>query len=189
MPKLPFDVYSVKLFMSIHLVLALLANMSHMWSYNLAAALIFVWAVYKYEDNEPLYISLCTFIGSVFLDIIVLSIFAGDITQKQPYSVYRDTNRFCLGMTILGLLIKPWTAHVMMREFTRRGGDISMYIPALSRHGAGNTYQPVDGTNTIAPPTAVVSENQPPSYNTADKQPLKQPAPAPGGDATDVVPF
>ena len=44
-------------------------------------------------------------------------------------------------MTILSLLIKPWTIFVSLREFSRRGGDIKAYLPfAPSVGGAQAGY-------------------------------------------------
>eukprot|EP00039_Didymoeca_costata_P019087 m.336196 g.336196 ORF g.336196 m.336196 type:complete len:158 (+) comp17779_c0_seq1:280-753(+) len=127
--------YNIKLFMAIHLILALAASFSHMYAYNLVTVVILVWSIYKYEDNEPMFVCLCVFVMSIMMDIIVLCIYAGPITATQPYSIYRDTNRFCLGMTILALMIKPWTFYLMLREFTRRGGVLGTYIPGLRKQG------------------------------------------------------
>ena len=43
------------------------------YAYNCAAAVLLVMAVYKYEDTEPLFVSMTVHIATVFLDIIVVS--------------------------------------------------------------------------------------------------------------------
>lgn len=85
---------------------------------------------YKYEDTEPLFVGIASVFLSLILDITYLSIY-GDGIVNAPAIGHSITGvaKFSAAMTIMALLIKPWTIFVSLREFSRRGGDIKAYIP------------------------------------------------------------
>jgi len=144
-----------------------------------------LWAVFKYEDTEPFFISQVTFALSILLDIIVMSIYAGRILDDR--CVNCDTDRFCIAINIIGILIKPWTMYVCMREFTVRGGDYHAYMPTVSQDRSG--YQSMGGEEAGAPNGQQQAPGMPPpQYGQQQKQQQQQQGHH-GQANIDAVPF
>eukprot|EP00041_Stephanoeca_diplocostata_P028590 m.820721 g.820721 ORF g.820721 m.820721 type:complete len:203 (+) comp23397_c2_seq1:94-702(+) len=185
--NLPFDPLGLKLVIFVQLVLAFFSNIAGFFSYNMVTFTICLWAVYKADEYEPMFIGLCFIFFSILLDIIVLSLYGGDMTDKRATA----TTHFCVSMCIIGVILKPWPIYVCYREFEMRGGDLHTYFTFLNKR---DSYEPV--------------VDQPPNYSgftgstapvsTSDKQPLNptttQAAPAnsdsyqSGGGSSSLAP-
>eukprot|EP00052_Salpingoeca_macrocollata_P032884 m.6736 g.6736 ORF g.6736 m.6736 type:complete len:184 (-) comp4372_c0_seq1:52-603(-) len=116
---------SVRTALYVQLTVALLANVSGAYSYNIAVFILLAWAVHTTEAGiQPLMIATCSIVFSMVLDLVVLGVYAHDIIHQDAdgHKVQVDTAKFALGMLMLSLLLKPWTLYVTARELKFRTG-------------------------------------------------------------------
>eukprot|EP00051_Salpingoeca_urceolata_P011340 m.140373 g.140373 ORF g.140373 m.140373 type:complete len:174 (-) comp17082_c0_seq4:127-648(-) len=151
---------SPKTWASLMLVVALLSNIDGHYSYNLATLVVVVWSLHVHHSPQSAHdatasradiilLGLCLVLFSILLDIIELGIFAEDRIknrgdQQQTKAKYRDTARFCLGMTILNLLCKPVLAYALFHEHAARGGTFSLRPNAKPSYGTLPSEPPAE---------------------------------------------
>eukprot|EP00037_Helgoeca_nana_P031939 m.411331 g.411331 ORF g.411331 m.411331 type:complete len:264 (-) comp28634_c0_seq1:416-1207(-) len=133
MPGLPFNPLGLKLALFTSLTVAIFSTIGGNFSYNPVVFTILLWATYKPDDYESLFISMMMIMLSVLLDIVVLSVFG-------PWDYYPGIMKFGMAMNIIGILLKPWVLYIVYTEFHIRGGDLNAYIPFIRRSDA---YEPM----------------------------------------------
>eukprot|EP00730_Choanoeca_flexa_P007095 TRINITY_DN12279_c1_g1_i10.p2 TRINITY_DN12279_c1_g1~~TRINITY_DN12279_c1_g1_i10.p2 ORF type:complete len:200 (+),score=35.34 TRINITY_DN12279_c1_g1_i10:1356-1955(+) len=124
-----FDIFSMHNAVVAQLVLALFANVDGNYGYNMVVFTILLFAFYARPEPNPVLTGLCLLCTSFLIDIIVLGVYAHQIsTQTHDKSGLKqkfiDTSKFALAMTIIGLIVKPFTTYCCYLEYRLRGGDI-----------------------------------------------------------------
>jgi hypothetical protein len=125
-------------------VLAFFGNLSGFNGYNIGMAITLMWGTYIYEDTEPLFVGIASLGLSIILDVTFLSIYGGDIVKADcslSQGSLCGTPKFAAAMTIMALLVKPFTMYVALREFSRRGGDVKQYVTFLPNVGGAPASQ------------------------------------------------
>lgn len=146
---------SLKVIVIAHLVLTIWASMlpgflGTSYIYMNAFILAFgVWSIMSPESVESVLMFMILNLVSILLDIIFLGIFA-----PIGSSYYADGSvgvyRFCLGMAIVNLLIKPFTSFILYRLYQDRGGQYGdLGIPGIHNFGLGGNqgadrYEDID---------------------------------------------
>ncbi|XP_013393586.1 type-1 angiotensin II receptor-associated protein isoform X4 [Lingula anatina] len=178
---------TLKVVVIVHFILTtwalLVAFQSPSYQYmNLGLTFVGVLAIINTESIEAVLLYFVMNTLSILMDIIFLGIFqpAADSLYETP--LYKDwtmknTYRFSLGMTILNLLIKPFTCFMLYRVYQERGGSMGdLNIPGLDAAnfpGFGgqkgpyeNIDQPVPSNNveTASPHHSIEKPQDPPGY-------------------------
>lgn len=120
----------LKIVVAVHFILTIWAGMNPGY---LPPAYIFMnifilsfgaWAIACPESRDPVIMFLVLLLFSIIQDIVFISVYqprAYDIFEL-PNSPQRHEYRFCLGMSIVNLILKPFTAFLLYRIFQDRGG-------------------------------------------------------------------
>ncbi|KAL5013209.1 hypothetical protein ScPMuIL_007479 [Solemya velum] len=165
---------TLKVIVVVHFILSLWAGQifgflpsSYLYM-NWFILMIGVWAIAVPDSTEPVFMFLGLHLFSIIQDIIFLGIYQprANLYFEESNSLGRsgrDEYRFCLGMCILNLLIKPVTAFLLFRIYQERGGESGSLnfsgvrnFPAFgTQHG---TYENIDQP---VPPNQVETASAP----------------------------
>ncbi|XP_012696594.1 type-1 angiotensin II receptor-associated protein isoform X1 [Clupea harengus] len=122
---------------------------SYAWG-NFTMLAIGVWAIAQRDSIDAVLMFLLGMVVTIVTDIIHFGIFypvAESLAERN-----RDTFRFSVGMSILGLLLKPVSCFFVYQMYRERGGDynVNFGFPTVTRNR--EAYQSIDQQDQ--PPTA-----------------------------------
>ncbi|XP_013393585.1 type-1 angiotensin II receptor-associated protein isoform X3 [Lingula anatina] len=178
---------TLKVVVIVHFILTtwalLVAFQSPSYQYmNLGLTFVGVLAIINTESIEAVLLLMVLMLFSILQDIVCLGLFepaARAVYENASYNNWtmKNTYRFSLGMTILNLLIKPFTCFMLYRVYQERGGSMGdLNIPGLDAAnfpGFGgqkgpyeNIDQPVPSNNveTASPHHSIEKPQDPPGY-------------------------
>lgn len=101
-----------------------------------------VWAIALPESRDSVVMFLGLLLFSIIQDIVFISVY-----QPRAYALFEETlntynyserheYRFCLGMSIVNLIFKPFSAFLLYRIFQDRGGSYDdLNIPGFPQFG------------------------------------------------------
>lgn len=151
---------TLKAIIVVHFILVIWASMMEgylppvYWAMNLFILSLGVWGVACPESADAILMFLVLHLCSILQDVIFIA-----IHQPLGYDVFERTNssrvsefRFSTGMSIVNLILKPFTAFLLYRVFKDRGGEYGDFqVPgfpnfgtAPSAGGHGGQYENID---------------------------------------------
>lgn len=133
---------SLKIVVSVHFILTIWGGQYPWlpWSYlfcNLAVLAIGVWAIASPSNEDASQLFLLGMLFTIIHDIIVIAIF---YTSDISISHYR----FCVGMAILSLILKPLSCLLIFQNHRNRGGGEGY-------SWAGSNYVTIEGQSSSQP--------------------------------------
>ncbi|XP_067049984.1 type-1 angiotensin II receptor-associated protein-like [Acropora muricata] len=141
--KVNFPPVSLKIVIAVHFVLTIWGDQigwlpdTYLFC-NLLVLAVGVWAVASPENEDASQLFLCGMLFTILQDIIVIAIYY-DLTHQS--SLNGDHYRFCVGMAILSLILKPLSCLLIFQNHRSRGG--------LQDYGwTGNPYVTIEGHTT-----------------------------------------
>ncbi|XP_013393583.1 type-1 angiotensin II receptor-associated protein-like isoform X1 [Lingula anatina] len=179
---------TLKVVVIVHFILTTWATMAEDYlpdSYyymNMVMGVVGSMAIIFYKSIEAIHLLMVLMLFSILQDIVCLGLFepaARAVYENASYNNWtmKNTYRFSLGMTILNLLIKPFTCFMLYRVYQERGGSMGdLNIPGLDAAnfpGFGgqkgpyeNIDQPVPSNNveTASPHHSIEKPQDPPGY-------------------------
>ncbi|XP_069675912.1 type-1 angiotensin II receptor-associated protein isoform X2 [Periplaneta americana] len=130
--------------------------------YNLMFFMILLWAIHHKEGDEPMQMAVAVSALSIFLDVIVISMYFPDSYRSE---------RFSVGMAILNLIIRPVTTLVLYRIYVERASAAGAPLPTIFGVGATqrSPYEDIDSAvHQSVPRTDIPS---PSHYDPGNKMP------------------
>ncbi|XP_020625651.1 type-1 angiotensin II receptor-associated protein-like [Orbicella faveolata] len=133
---------SLKIVVSVHFILTIWGDQlkwlpeTYLFC-NLLVLAVGVWAIASPENEDASQLFLCGMLFTILHDIIVFSIFYTPV----PSSHFR----FCAGMAILSLILKPLSCLLIFQNHRCRGG-------AESYSWSGSPYATIEGHTSSKPP-------------------------------------
>lgn len=142
---------TLKVVVIIHFVLSVWGSMYFLdqsYIYMNAFVLAFgVWAIISPESVDAVLMFFILNVISIVLDTVFIGVFAS-LESNTGSSLVTNTRRFCLGMSILNLILKPFTSFILYRIYQERRGE--SVFPTLGFMGHQSEYQPI-GSSGSAP--------------------------------------
>ncbi|OWF41219.1 type-1 angiotensin II receptor-associated protein-like isoform X2 [Mizuhopecten yessoensis] len=148
---------SLKAIIIVHFVLVIWASMMEgylppaYWAMNLFILMLGVWGIACPESADAILMFLILHLISILQDIIFIA-----IHQPLAYDAFERPNskrvsefRFSTGMSIVNLIVKPFTSFLLYRIFKDRGGEYgTINIPGFPNFGqsptTGGQYENID---------------------------------------------
>ncbi|XP_068699326.1 type-1 angiotensin II receptor-associated protein-like isoform X1 [Montipora foliosa] len=120
---------------------------------NLLVLAVGVWAVASPENEDASQLFLGGMLFTILQDIIVIAIY---YDPDHHRFVYGSHYRFCVGMAILSLILKPLSCLLIFQNHRSRGGiqDYSWTVTCpikLECADKGNPYVTIEGHTTSHP--------------------------------------
>lgn len=164
---------ALKVVVIVHFVLTVWASMIFLnessYIYMNAFVLAFgIWAIISPESLDAILMIFILNIISIVLDAVFIGVFAS-LKQAQGNSLFMNTFRFSLGMSILNLILKPFTSFILYRIYQERRGETAFPTFGFAEQGHRSEYQPI-GTSASAPYRPTHVETAAP-HSTIEKNP------------------
>ncbi|XP_069040200.1 type-1 angiotensin II receptor-associated protein isoform X3 [Lepisosteus oculatus] len=123
---------------------------SYAWG-NFSVLAVGVWAVAQRDSIDAVLMFLAGMAVTILTDIIHLGIYYAAVESGTPPGL-RDTFRFCAGMAILSLLLKPASCFFVYQMYRERGGDcnVTFGFPTMTR--TRDSYQSIDQQDSSPAP-------------------------------------
>ncbi|KAI1890572.1 hypothetical protein AGOR_G00155060 [Albula goreensis] len=121
---------------------------SYAWG-NFSVLAVGVWAIAQRDSIDAVLMFLIGMALTVVTDIVHFGVVYPMIVSVKE----SDTQRFCMGMAILSLLLKPASCFFVYQMYRERGGDynVNFGFPTVTRNR--DAYQSIDHQDQSSPPS------------------------------------
>ncbi|KAK3578021.1 hypothetical protein CHS0354_027234 [Potamilus streckersoni] len=150
--------FTLKAVIFIHFILTVWATMSGFLSstynyMNLFVLMVGVLGIVFEEHADIVFMFFLLHVFTILEDILLLGLYqprANSIFEKEGFDESRRNEyRFALGMAIVNLILKPFTAFLLFRVSQERGGNYAaISFPGVSNlpgfGGRGGMYEDID---------------------------------------------
>ncbi|XP_064642835.1 type-1 angiotensin II receptor-associated protein-like isoform X3 [Lineus longissimus] len=159
---------SLKVILVVHFVLTVWASMTEGYlptAYiymNLFTLAFGAYGIINQENSEAIFMFLLLQVLGIILDIVMIGVHQPFANQRFENILQntdmRNEYRFSLGMSIVNLLLKPFTSFIVYRIYQERGGSYGDFgipgIPGLGGSSSGGPgYENIDrqssGNNSV----------------------------------------
>lgn len=156
--RVNFPPVSLKIVVAVHFVLTIWGDQIGDWlpvSYlfcNLLVLVVGVWAIASPTNEDASQMFLLGMLFTILHDIIVIAIYYNSDRNSSHY-------RFCVGMAILSLILKPLSCLLIFQNHRSRGGE-------QGYNWSGTPYVTIEGHTSSQPQqgyTPVPAPGQPSS--------------------------
>lgn len=164
---------ALKVVVIVHFILSVWGSMFFLtgtsYMYMNAFVLAFgIWAIISPESVDAVLMFFIMDVISIVLDAVFIGVFAS-MSPNAEHSLAGNTYRFCLGMSILNLILKPFTSFILYRNYQERRGETAFPTFGFMEPGHRSEYQPI-GTSASAPYRPTYVETAAP-HSTIEKNP------------------
>uniref|UniRef100_A0A0K8RZE0 Angiotensin II receptor-associated protein n=1 Tax=Crotalus horridus TaxID=35024 RepID=A0A0K8RZE0_CROHD len=129
------------------------------WS-NFTVLALGVWAIAQRDSVDAIFMFLTGLLLTILTDIVHFSLYYQVVERKLT-----DTSRFCTGMAIFSLLLKPLSCYFAYQMYRERGGEYALNLGVLGVSQETSAYQSIETPDPPRPYPDVASRGaQPPSY-------------------------
>ncbi|XP_063173527.1 type-1 angiotensin II receptor-associated protein isoform X2 [Candoia aspera] len=116
---------------------------TYAWS-NFTILALGVWAIAQRDSVDAIFMFLTGLLLTILTDIVHFSLY-----YQRSEKWLTDTVRFCTGMAIFSLLLKPLSCFFAYQMYRERGGEYALSLGVLGVSQDTSAYQSID---TPGPP-------------------------------------
>ncbi|KAM6435268.1 type-1 angiotensin II receptor-associated protein isoform 1-T1 [Liasis olivaceus] len=132
---------------------------TYAWS-NFTILALGVWAIAERDSVDAIFMFLVGLLLTILTDIVHISLY-----YQHSEKWLTDTTRFCTGMAIFSLLLKPLSCFFAYQMYRERGGEYALNLGVLGVSQDTSAYQSIDTPDPPRPYPGVDSKAaQPPPY-------------------------
>ncbi|XP_058017320.1 type-1 angiotensin II receptor-associated protein [Ahaetulla prasina] len=127
---------------------------TYSWS-NFTVLALGVWAIAQRDSVDAIFMFLIGLLLTILTDIVHFSL-------CYPRADLSDTIRFCTGMAIFSLLLKPLSCFFAYQMYRERGGEYALNLGVFGVSQDTSAYQSIDTPDPPRPYPEVASRGAPP---------------------------